>query len=178
MTKSDGLGWEIVIVLCQNDSFCEASQVVLNHPYQAPHFTVRFGVMRETFYEISKAHSIMIEHATLWFFTSGLSSNTCSLHLSLGHLFTKNEPHPGYRNPQYKPKTVWRPSQVYNGNPFYSKTVSSEWRTTLWPFVHMGWDCIRTLCFCMVFLPHSNILYSNVTLSQYSHSSKCSGVPI
>ena len=30
-----------------------------------------------------------------------------------------------YRNPHNKPKTAWRPSQVYNGNPFINKTVSS-----------------------------------------------------
>ena len=33
-------------------------------------------------------------------------------------LFIKNTPFYGYRNPHYKPKTVSRPSQVYNGNPF------------------------------------------------------------
>ena len=31
-------------------------------------------------------------------------------------LFTKMTPSYGYRDPHYKPKTVWRPSQVYNGN--------------------------------------------------------------
>ena len=30
-----------------------------------------------------------------------------------------------YRNPHYKPKTVWRPSQVYNGNPYTNKSASS-----------------------------------------------------
>ena len=34
-----------------------------------------------------------------------------------GPLFTKKTPSYGYRDPHYKPKTVWRPSQVYNGNP-------------------------------------------------------------
>ena len=29
-----------------------------------------------------------------------------------------------YRNPHYKLKTVWRPSQVHNGNPYTNKTVS------------------------------------------------------
>ena len=33
-----------------------------------------------------------------------------------GLLFTKKVPSYEFRNPQYKPKTVWRPSQVYNGN--------------------------------------------------------------
>ena len=31
----------------------------------------------------------------------------------------------GYRDPHDKPKKVWRPSQVYNGNPYTDKTVSS-----------------------------------------------------
>ena len=30
-----------------------------------------------------------------------------------------------YENPNYKPETVWRPSQVYNGKPYGNKTVSS-----------------------------------------------------
>ena len=37
-------------------------------------------------------------------------------------LFTKKTPCYGYRDPHYKPKTVWRPSQVYNGNPYTDKT--------------------------------------------------------
>ena len=44
---------------------------------------------------------------------------------SLGFYFTKQVPPYGHRNPHYKPKTVWYPSQVYNGNPFTNKTVSS-----------------------------------------------------
>ena len=42
-----------------------------------------------------------------------------------GPLFTKKTPSYGYRDPYYKPKTVWRPSQVYNGNPYTDKTASS-----------------------------------------------------
>ena len=42
-----------------------------------------------------------------------------------GPLFTKKTPSYGYRDPHYKPKTVWRPSQVYNGNPYTDKTASS-----------------------------------------------------
>ena len=38
---------------------------------------------------------------------------------------TKKTPSYGYRDPHYKPKTVWRPSQVYNGNPYTDKTASS-----------------------------------------------------
>ena len=42
-----------------------------------------------------------------------------------GPLFTKKTPSYGYRNPHDKPKTAWRPSQVYNGNPYTDKTVFS-----------------------------------------------------
>ena len=42
-----------------------------------------------------------------------------------GPLFTKNSPSYGYRDPHYKPETVWRPSQVYNGNTYTDKTASS-----------------------------------------------------
>ena len=44
-----------------------------------------------------------------------------------GPLFTKKTPSYGYRDPHYKPKTVWRPSQLYNGNPYTDKTASSQW---------------------------------------------------
>ena len=40
-------------------------------------------------------------------------------------LFTKKTPSYGYRDPHDKHKTVWRPSQVYHGNPFTDKTASS-----------------------------------------------------
>ena len=42
-----------------------------------------------------------------------------------GPLLTKKTPSYGYRDPHDKPKTVWRPSQVYNGNPYTDKTASS-----------------------------------------------------
>ena len=42
---------------------------------------------------------------------------------SSGPLFTKKTPSYGYRDPHDKP--VWRPSQVYNGNPYTDKTASS-----------------------------------------------------
>ena len=44
---------------------------------------------------------------------------------SPGPLFTKKTPSYGYRDPHDKPQTVWRPSQVYNGNPYTDKTASS-----------------------------------------------------
>ena len=47
------------------------------------------------------------------------------LHGIPGPLFTKKTPSYGYRDPHYIPKTVWRPSQVYNGNPYTDKTASS-----------------------------------------------------
>ena len=42
-----------------------------------------------------------------------------------GPLFTKMTSSYGYRYPHDKPQTVWRPSQVYNGNPYTDKTASS-----------------------------------------------------
>ena len=48
-----------------------------------------------------------------------------SLEAQPGPLFTKKTPSYGYRNPHYKPETVWGPSQVYNGNPYTDKTASS-----------------------------------------------------
>ena len=33
-----------------------------------------------------------------------------------------------YMNSHYKPNRVWRSSQVYNGNPYTNKTVSSQWK--------------------------------------------------
>ena len=44
-----------------------------------------------------------------------------------GPLFTKKMPFYGDRNPHYKPKTVWRWSQVYNGKPYTNKMASSWW---------------------------------------------------
>ena len=44
-----------------------------------------------------------------------------------GPLFTKKTSSYGYRDPHDKPKTVWRPSQVYNGNLYTDKTASSQW---------------------------------------------------
>ena len=38
-------------------------------------------------------------------------------------LYSKKTSSYGYRNPHYKPKTVWRPSQVYNGNPYTKMTM-------------------------------------------------------
>ena len=40
-------------------------------------------------------------------------------------LLFKKTPSYRYRNPHYKPVTVWRPSQIYNGNPYISKTIPS-----------------------------------------------------
>ena len=40
-------------------------------------------------------------------------------------LFTKKTPSYKYRNPHFKPKTVWRPPHVYNGNPYTNETVNT-----------------------------------------------------
>ena len=47
-----------------------------------------------------------------------------------GPLFTKKTPSYGYMDPHYKTETVWRPSQVYDGNPYTDKTASSQWIET------------------------------------------------
>ena len=47
-------------------------------------------------------------------------------HKQLGLLLTKTTPSYWYRLPQCKPETVWRPSQVYHGNPHTNKTVPSQ----------------------------------------------------
>ena len=41
-------------------------------------------------------------------------------------LFTKMMPSYGYRNPHYKPKKVWHPSQLYNGNPYSNSPISQS----------------------------------------------------
>ena len=75
-----------------------------------------------------------------------------------GHLFTKKTPSYGYRNPHYKPKTVWRPSQVYNGNPYSNKTAFSEWiealgcKDTHYIFCVI-WYC--QYCRCLLDLPYT-----------------------
>ena len=46
-------------------------------------------------------------------------------------LFINETPYYGYRNPDYKPKTVWRSSQINNSNPYTCKTVSSWWTGVL-----------------------------------------------
>ena len=53
------------------------------------------------------------------------NANFISIGGSTGPLFIKKTPSYGYRNPHYKPKTVVRLSQVYNGNPYTDKTASS-----------------------------------------------------
>ena len=48
------------------------------------------------------------------------------LEIGVGPLLTKKTSPYGYRNSHYKPKTVWRPSQVYNGNAYTNNTMSSS----------------------------------------------------
>ena len=42
-----------------------------------------------------------------------------------GYLVTKMTPFYSYKNSHHKRKTVWRPSQVYDKNPYNNKAVSS-----------------------------------------------------
>ena len=58
------------------------------------------------------------------------------------HLFTIQQTPSWYRNPHYKPKTVWWPSQVYNGNRYTSKTVSSATST------HFKWELMLYCLHC------------------------------
>ena len=60
------------------------------------------------------------------FYSSILSANKMQLIcLCTAPLFTKKVVSHRYRNLHYKPQTVWRPSQVYKGNPNTNKKVSS-----------------------------------------------------
>ena len=45
--------------------------------------------------------------------------------LAPGPLFTKKTPSYQYRDSHYKPETVVRLSEVYNGDPYTRKTASS-----------------------------------------------------
>ena len=57
----------------------------------------------------------------------------------VGSLFTKKMLSYGYRDPNYKPKTVWRPSQVYDRNPYTDKQRVLMHR-------HQGWNVRHGLC--------------------------------
>ena len=73
------------------------------------------------------------------YFTNGQKQNNTIP----GPLFTKKTPSYGYRNPHYKHKTVWRPSQVYNGNPYTDKTASSQWieaQASVWSGLISPWN--------------------------------------
>ena len=50
----------------------------------------------------------------------------------------KKTPSYWYRDPHYKPKTVWRPSQVYNGKPYTDKMASYEWIILTRPAVNIA----------------------------------------
>ena len=58
-------------------------------------------------------------HMAFWNFC--LKSQYNVIH---GLLFIKMTPSYGYRAPHEKPKTVWRPPNVYNGNPYTDNTAS------------------------------------------------------
>ena len=55
-----------------------------------------------------------------WFFGVGHQAS-----MGLGPLFTEKMPSYQYRDSHYKPETVVRPSQVYNGDPYTRKMASS-----------------------------------------------------
>ena len=63
-----------------------------------------------------------------------------------GPLFTKKTPSYGYRDPHYKSKTVWWPSQVYNRNPYTDKTASSVF-TQGNPFAYPGINITHPFCY-------------------------------
>ena len=50
-------------------------------------------------------------------------------------------PYCRYENPHGKHKTAWRLSQVYSGNPYTNKMVSSQWIETLFWFFHLQFLC-------------------------------------
>ena len=72
-------------------------------------------------------HTVLSCFLLLWLHK--LSYYICVIYLPIspGPLFTKKMSCYGYRNPHYKPKMVWWPSHVYNGNPHTNKTVFSWW---------------------------------------------------
>ena len=55
----------------------------------------------------------------------GAETSAGTAKMGPGPLSTKKTPSYGYRDPHDEPKTVWWPSQVYNGNPYTAKTVCS-----------------------------------------------------
>ena len=63
---------------------------------------------------------------TLWWNINGHSASQALCKVNIQGLYSlRRRRLTGYRDPHYKPKTVWRPSQVYNGNPYTDKTASS-----------------------------------------------------
>ena len=73
-------------------------------------------------YLISEVCGIFDNHAKKW---TTVVKLTQSHSTDSGPLFTKDMPSYRSKNPHYKPKTVWWPSQVYNGNPYTKKMVTS-----------------------------------------------------
>ena len=61
----------------------------------------------------------------------------------------------GHGNPHYKPKTVWRPSQGYSGNPYMNKTFHLREQKTWFCRYRISHNiCTRLsvalFCFCYV----------------------------
>ena len=84
--------------------------------------------------------------------TCSLAPNDVALQGLLVYLFTKKTLSYSYRNPHYKPEMVWRPSQVYNENPYTNRMMSlviSYWIEDQFPLswwnlcVGVGWALMR-----------------------------------
>ena len=59
------------------------------------------------------------KHTRVTLLNFGVIWHICIFHAyASGPPFTKKTPSHKYRNPHYKTKTVWRPSQVYNGDSY------------------------------------------------------------
>ena len=76
-------------------------------------------------------------------------SSACSVNVitlgntARGHQFTKTQSH-WYSDSHYKPETVVRPSQVYNGDSYTPKTASFQWIKAL--TVHDSSPCLTHIC--------------------------------
>ena len=115
--------------------------------------------------------------------------------LQPGPLFTKKTPSYGYRDPHDKPKTVWRPSHVYNGNPYTDNTASSSWIEALYVnTANLRRSCDTYMCQCTVLslvqvlarrlfdaylLPASILTFSMIDwIKSTIHNSNCTKMPL
>ena len=84
------------------------------------------GLMQEKCNSVANALELRLSctNPSKWWFCVILHAGWPASPIASGPLFTKKTPSYGYRDPHDKPKTVWRPSQVYNRNPYTDKTAS------------------------------------------------------